>query len=204
MSNEPSKRLKLTPNETNIEQKIQNNQIPKPKNQESEEQKQQQNQEQTPNNNQEETTNNTNQNNTIGYTKNNKRQGPETVQNKKRQRKKHDQTEQQKEVDTKGINEKEENEYTKAMKITFHDELEQYWEQMATEEHKTHDETRALNREAYAHPNDQNLLIYPERRDREPWTEQIELKWLEQEPQTQAQIRKEQLALRELQYSSMD
>ena len=43
-----------------------------------------------------------------------------------------------------------------------------------------------------------NIQIYPERRDREPWTEQVEINWFDPEPITQAQKRREQLALQEL------
>ena len=60
------------------------------------------------------------------------------------------------------------------------------------------EETRLLNREAYPHPADMNIQIYPERRDREPWAEQIELNWFDPEPITKAQQRREQLAIQEL------
>ena len=60
------------------------------------------------------------------------------------------------------------------------------------------DQTRLLNIEGYSHPNDQNLQIYPERRDTPQWTEQIEMTWFDPIPITKAQKRKEELSLREL------
>ena len=69
---------------------------------------------------------------------------------------------------------------------------------------KKQENTRTLNREAYAHPNDPNLMIYPERRDREPWTEQLIFNWLDPKPQTKAQHRKEQLSLLELGHTDID
>ena len=61
-----------------------------------------------------------------------------------------------------------------------------------------HDAEKLINRDGYSRPNGPNVQIYPERRNREPWTEQIEMAWLDPEPKTKAQKRREQLALREL------
>ena len=61
-----------------------------------------------------------------------------------------------------------------------------------------HEQARTLNPEGYSHPNDQNIQIYPERRDREQWAEQIEMQWFDPAPETKAQKRRKQLALREL------
>ena len=47
-------------------------------------------------------------------------------------------------------------------------------------------------------------MIYPERRDREPWTEQLIFNWLDPKPQTKAQHRKEQLSLLELGHTDID
>ena len=51
--------------------------------------------------------------------------------------------------------------------------------------------TRPLRREAYSHPNDPNLQIYPERRDQSQWTEQIEMFRFDPSPRTKAQKNRE-------------
>ena len=84
------------------------------------------------------------------------------------------------------------------MEITFFDEDEQRWLDQMQQERGNRDQTRLLNREGYSHPNDQNLQVYPERRDKQQRTEQIEIPWFDPTPITKAQKRKEELALREL------
>ena len=69
---------------------------------------------------------------------------------------------------------------------------------MQEHDEKEREKLYPLQREPYAHPNDSNLHIYPEKRDREPWAEQYELQWLDKSPKTTRENRKEELALREL------
>ena len=82
--------------------------------------------------------------------------------------------------------------------LVFFDEHEQRWLDMGQQEKQQREERNPLNRNGYAHHDDPNIQIYPERRDREPWTEQIELNWFDPEPITKAQQKREQLAIREL------
>ena len=88
--------------------------------------------------------------------------------------------------------------YMEAQAIIFHDPLEEHWEAIQKQETIKKEHKYPINREPYTHPNDQNLLIYPERRDRGKPTEQLELRWLDHSPTNQAQINKEKYALREL------
>ena len=54
-----------------------------------------------------------------------------------------------------------------------------------------------LHRDGYSHPNDPNIQIYPGRRYRTPWIEQIGLNWLDKSPKTTAELNSEKLALGE-------
>ena len=47
-------------------------------------------------------------------------------------------------------------------------------------------------REPYARPNDNNVLIYPDRRDSAPWAEQTEISWFHPEPNTKARQKREE------------
>ena len=50
----------------------------------------------------------------------------------------------------------------------------------------------------YPRPSDLNIQICPERGDRNPWAEQLEMKWIGPVPETTAQQNRERLALQEL------
>ena len=77
--------------------------------------------------------------------------------------------------------------YQHAMTIQFHDEDEEQWNEMLRQELRKTEHARLLNPEGYADPIDSNVMIYPERRDREPWTEHLELRMLDAIPNTKAQ-----------------
>lgn len=64
---------------------------------------------------------------------------------------------------------------------------------------KKREELHHIERDAYSHPIDSKLHIYPERkRHTEHKTEQIEIEWFDKEPTTIAEINGEIYALREL------
>ena len=82
------------------------------------------------------------------------------------------------------------NQSQQAMTILFHDDDEEIWNEMQRQELRKAEHTRPLNPEVYADPNDDNVMIFPERRDREPWTEHLELRMLDAAPNTKAQEKK--------------
>ena len=82
--------------------------------------------------------------------------------------------------------------------ITFNDPMEQHWQEMQQREEQKRESQYPPNPEPYLHPNDNNLIIYHEQRNREPWTEQYEMHWFDPQPTTSALIKREEYALREL------
>ena len=92
----------------------------------------------------------------------------------------------------------EEEQYNLGATIIFRDPLEQRWQEANRQEINKREANNPLNREPYTHPNDTKLIIYPERRDRTPWTEQYELDRFGPTPETEPQKKREEYAMRDL------
>ena len=82
--------------------------------------------------------------------------------------------------------------------IRFHDPGEQHWLALGRKEQERREHIPPIMRDAYSLPCDPADLIYPVRRGRTHWVEQIEMKWLHGEPGNLSARNKERYALREL------
>jgi len=90
-----------------------------------------------------------------------------------------------------------------AMKLIFYDENEEHWKEQERLDIIEHGRKHPMQIHPYLHPNDQNLMIYPEPRHyghKAGTIDQTIIQWFDNEPKTKAEHNKEKYALRELGY----